>query len=97
MFALKAAIWTFAFDVSSANQSQLLSNYNTMKYFSISVQIHQTLNTTHSVLSEPELLFPSKIELTQKLKIINVIDGYHIVCASYEARFSDFQCPNFTN
>lgn len=65
-------------EVSLLNHCPFPLNGKTIRSFSISVQIHQILNLSCGVISDPELLFPTKKGLLQNLKEQNNIDVYRI-------------------
>ena len=61
-------------EVSSANQSHIVSKCSTIGSFSVSVEPHKTLNTCHGVISVADLVHSSKEKLLDNLKSQNVTD-----------------------
>lgn len=59
-FAEKLQSGDLVFEVSSASQTQLVSNCTTIVFLSVSFHVHQTLNRSRVVSSEQELLFCRK-------------------------------------
>ena len=61
-------------EVSSANQSLILSKCSTTGSFSVSVEPHKTLNTCRGVMPVADFIHSTKEELLDNFKSQNVID-----------------------
>ena len=74
--------------VSSVNQSHLLTNCSNVGSFSIFVEAHQTLKTSH-VMSAPDYLLSTKEELLENPKSQNAIEVHRTTLCKIEEFFCE--------
>ena len=61
-------------EVSSTNQSNILSKCSAIGTFAVSVEKHRTLNSSRGVISEPDLLYSTNEEILEHLQSQNVTE-----------------------
>ena len=59
-------------EISSANQSDILSKCSAIGTFAVSVEKHRTLNSSRGVISEPDLLYSTNEEILEQIQSQNI-------------------------